>query len=163
MQTYQGRFSATHDGDIVVFLIGMRFLSLRALPTAFKTFARMPKMLAELDSDPSLGCLGSSFTFVPWGATITQYWKSTAQLGDFARKKTGSHLAAWQWFNALGRTSHGVGVWHESYYVAAGASESMYVNMPRIGLAAAVGHRAVGQPKRTSLAEVRVGDVAARA
>ena len=145
MQTYQGRFRATYDGDIVIFLVGMRFLSWRALPTALQTFARMPQMLAELERDPSLGCLGSSVAFVAWGATITQYWRSSAALEDFARKKTGSHLAAWQWFNALGRTSHGVGVWHESYRVVTGASESMYVNMPRVGLAATSGHHPMGE------------------
>ncbi len=160
MQTYRGRYRATSEGDIVVFVLGIRFLSLRALPTALRTFARMPQMLAEIESDPSLGCLGSNVAFVAWGATITQYWNSHEQLEDFAREKTGRHLAAWQWFNALGRTSDGVGIWHETYRVAAGASESMYVNMPRVGLALAVGHRAVGRVHETSTVEGAEREVA---
>ena len=153
MRTYPGRYRASGEGEIVVFLIGIRFLSWRALPTALRTFLRMPQMLTELESDASLGCLGSSVAFVAWGATITQYWKSAAQLEDFARKKTGRHLAAWQWFSALGRSSDGVGIWHETFRVAAGASDSIYGNMPRVGLAAAVGHHAVGLSNETSTVE----------
>jgi hypothetical protein len=53
------------------------------------------------------------------------------------------------------RGSGDVGIWHETYRVAAGASESIYGNMPRVGLARVGVHRPLGS---TSTAARRIGD-----
>lgn len=65
----------------------------------------------------------------------------------YATSKQAAHLPAWKAFNQSVGTDGTVGIWHETYAVAAGAYESVYVNMPAFGLGragsleAATGHR----------------------
>jgi hypothetical protein len=49
-------------------------------------------------------------------------------------------MPAWAAFNRAVGNNGSVGVWHETYEVAPGHYESIYVNMPRWGLAAAGEH-----------------------
>ncbi len=60
----------------------------------------------------------------------------------------------WRRFNRLVRGSGDVGIWHEAYRVRAGEYETIYGNMPRIGLGRFGDHRALGS---TSTAAVRSG------
>jgi hypothetical protein len=134
-----GRQVAENDRDIVVFLIGMRFNGLRGIWSAMRVFFRMPAMLEELGRQPNLGCLGMRIGFTPREAMIVQYWRSFEELERYARSDEFRHRGAWGWYNRLGRAGRGAGIWHETYRVPAGAYEAMAVNMPRRGLAAAVG------------------------
>ena len=43
----------------------------------------------------------------------------------------------WRSFNRIIKDSGDIGIWHETYRVHAGDFESIYANMPEIGLAAA--------------------------
>ena len=61
-------------------------------------------------------------------------------------------------FNRAVRASGDVGIWHETYKVRAGEYESVYVNMPRIGLAAAGAHLPIGSTGQS--AARRIGEVA---
>jgi hypothetical protein len=62
---------------------------------------------------------------------------SFADLERFSRAQDGLHQAAWKrFYKAVGRSGE-VGLWHETYQVAPGWYEAMYVNMPRFGLAKA--------------------------
>ncbi len=54
------RVTARIDGDIVVFLIGLRFNKLWKVHKWFPVLSAMPRMLRELYSDPSLGFLGAN-------------------------------------------------------------------------------------------------------
>ncbi len=52
----------------------------------------------------------------------------------YAHSSDRAHLPAWQAFNQKVGTGGDVGIWHETYVVPSGNSESIYVNMPRYGL-----------------------------
>jgi hypothetical protein len=134
-----GRFTADHDGEVVVFLIGMRINRLwkfwKWLPVALA----MGPMMAELMAHPEKGLLGNEL-FVS-GRTVlqVQYWRSFDDLEGFARNPDDPHLPAWRAFNQRVGTSGDVGVYHETYVVPARASETVYVNMPPFGLGKATG------------------------
>jgi hypothetical protein len=68
------------------------------------------------------------------GAAFVQYWRSFEQLEEFARNPSLTHLEAWKRFN---RADGSVGIWHETYAIQAGQYESVYGNMPKMGLALA--------------------------
>lgn len=138
------RVTAELEGDFVVFVIGMRVNQLWNLRAWWPVFQAMPKMMRELQAQPELGLLGAQFH----GLTQVQYWRSTEHLDRYARSREHAHLPAWGAFNRNARVAGGaVGIWHETYRVAAGQYETVYVNMPPTGLGragklvAATGHR----------------------
>ena len=134
-----GRQTATVDDDVVVFLIGMRINRLRRIRSWLPAFRAMPRMLRELATDPSLGLLGIHSFWAGRTILAVQYWRSFEDLERFARSKDHEHLPAWQEFNRLVRDNGDVGIFHESYRVGPGTAESLYGNMPRFGMGAAVG------------------------
>ncbi len=150
-----GRFSARVEGDFVVFLIGMRinrpWKLLRWLPIA----ASMPRMVGELERDPSSGFLGATQGLWTTGPSLVQYWRSFADLERYARDPGAQHLPAWRSFNRRVRASADVGIWHETYRVRAGEYEAIYANMPRVGLARMGEHVPVGS---SSTAGRRIGE-----
>ena len=81
---------------------------------------------------------------------MIQYWRSTEDLERFARSPSETHLKAWQRFNKAVGKDGSVGIWHETYSVAAGGYETIYANMPRFGLAAATTHERVGKRGETA-------------
>lgn len=119
------------EGDFVVFLIGMRVNTWWKVAAWLPVVLAMPRMLRELDRHPELGLLGGRFA----GTTLIQYWRSTDHLNAYAQSRQHAHLPAWRAFNRNARKADGaVGVWHETYRVAAGQYETVYVNMPAFGL-----------------------------
>ena len=127
------RLTATLEGNFVVFLIGMRInkplLIHRWLPVA----RAMPRMLNELGRQPDLGFMHAEMWFSRT-IILVQYWRSMEQLLDYVNNKEAEHLPAWRSFNQSIGTDGSVGIWHETYEVAAGHHESVYVNMPPFGL-----------------------------
>jgi hypothetical protein len=140
------RMTGTMEGDFVVFLIGMRINRWWKLWQWLRTALAMPRMIKELEAKPELGFLGAEAWF---GRTtiMVQYWKSTDALIAYSRAKNSEHLPAWQKFNKLVGSNGDVGIWHETYRVAPGAYENIYLNMPKFGLGKvgnlveATGHR----------------------
>lgn len=133
----QGRFTFDHDGDVVVFLIGMRINKLRKVHKWLPTAIAMPKMLTELFRQPDKGLLGAR-TFVSGrDVMVVQYWRSFEDLERYARSGDDAHLPAWRSFNKRVGTNGDVGIWHETYPIAAGTAEAIYNNMPAHGLAKA--------------------------
>ena len=64
-----------------------------------------------------------------------QYWRSFEHLEAYARSKDLSHWPAWVAFNKqVGGSRGDVGIWHETYKVAAGQYEAVYSGMPPSGL-----------------------------
>ncbi|MBB5318456.1 hypothetical protein HDF09_003153 [Edaphobacter lichenicola] len=61
---------------------------------------------------------------------MIQYWRSFDQLVDYAQSRNAAHLPAWKAFNQSVGDDGSVGIWHETYQVAAGKYESIYANMP---------------------------------
>jgi hypothetical protein len=69
--------------------------------------------------------------------------------GQGRRLRTGT-LKAWQQFNRAVGKDGSVGIWHETYSVAAGRYETIYGNMPKFDLAAAIRHVPVGKRGETA-------------
>ncbi len=125
------RMSAEVDGDFVVFLIGMRVNKLWKVHKWLPVFLAMPKMLKELKDNPARGLLGVESA----GLTIIQYWRSFDALEAYARARDGLHWPAWMAFNKrMARSRGDVGIWHETYKIAAGQYEAIYSGMPPRGL-----------------------------
>ncbi|ONK10958.1 DUF4188 domain-containing protein [Streptomyces sp. MP131-18] len=143
----EGRMTAAAEGDVTVFLIGMRINNFRALRSWWPVFMAMPPMLRELSRDEESGLLG--FRMLRGGlrdVTIVQYWSSHEKLLAYASAPDKAHQPAWSAFNRRLRAGRGkVGFWHETYLVPAGSYESVYVNMPSFGLGAATGVIPVGR------------------
>src|SRR5688572_25692483 len=130
------RMTARLDGPFVVFLIGMRINQLWRIDQWLPLARAMPRMIRELIARPELGLLGAQAWF---GRTtlMVQYWRTRDQLFAYARSRDAEHLPAWQAFNRRIGDSRAVGIWHETYEVAADQYEAFYRNMPRFGLAEA--------------------------
>jgi hypothetical protein len=138
---FAGRYTAEHDGDLVVFLIGMRINRPWKVHRWLPIIRSMSRMTAELSADPQSGYLGGQNGMIGMCPSVVQYWRSFDDLDRFARDPEQSHIPCWQTFNRLVKASGDVGIWHETY--AVGAWECVYGNMPRFGLAKFSGHAPV--------------------
>jgi hypothetical protein len=132
-----GRMTAEISGEYVVFLIGMRINKWWKLHRWLPAFRAMAPMLRVLSRQPGLGLLGATSWIGPHGPMLVQYWRSVEQLEAFARDAALPHHPAWRAFNRAVGGGGDVGIWHETYLVGPGRWESVYVNMPRFGLASA--------------------------
>jgi Domain of unknown function (DUF4188) len=131
-----GRMTHSHDGDLVVFLIGMRVNKPWRPDLWLPVFAAMPSMLAELSKNPDSGLLGYRLVFDPRGPWLVQYWTSVNKLYAYASDTSAEHRPAWTRFNQRARKAPGaVGIWHETFEVS--RAESIYVGMPPSGIGAA--------------------------
>ncbi len=154
------RMTHEHDGELVVFLIGMRINRPWRVDLWWPAFMAMPKMLRELLSDPDSGLKGVRFTLGAGGPTLVQYWTSLEKLYAYASDRSAEHRPAWAAFNRQVRKAPGaVGIWHETFVTE--RAESMYVGMPVEGLAAAT--RSIEVASRHDSARDRARDGATRA
>jgi hypothetical protein len=149
------RMTAEVDGEVVVFLIGMRINRMWKLHKWLPVVMAMPRMLRELQADPGSGLLG----FQSWFGNpniFVQYWRSFEHLERYAKDPTHAHRPAWAAFNRTVGSNGDVGIWHETYRVRPGDFECVYNNMPLFGLAratrqvAATGHRESASGRMTS-------------
>ena len=125
------RMAAEIDGDFVVFLIGMRINKLWKVHKWWPVLRAMDPMIKELSARPGSGFLGCTFGF----PVIVQYWRSFEHLEAYARDHDALHWPAWVAFNKRSGLARGdVGIWHETYRVAAGQYEGIYSGMPPFGL-----------------------------
>jgi hypothetical protein len=130
------RVTHDHDGELVVFLIGMRINKPWRPDLWLPTFLAMGPMLAELSRDKDSGLLGYRVAFGAGGPLLVQYWSSHEKLYAYASDRDAAHRPAWTAFNRRVRKAPGaVGIWHETYVVE--RAESIYSGMPVSGLAAA--------------------------
>ena len=130
------RMTHDYDGDLVVFLIGMRINKPWRLDLWLPVFFAMPAMLAELSKDKDSGLMGFRLAFGARGPLVVQYWNSHEKLYGYASDRNAAHRPAWAAFNRQVRKAPGaVGIWHETYVVE--RAESLYSGMPVSGLAAA--------------------------
>ena len=138
-----GRMTHSHDGSLVVFLIGMRINQPLRPDLWLPALDAMPRMLRELSIDPDSGLLGFR-AFLGRSPFIVQWWESEEKLYAYASKPDAEHRPAWTAFNARARKAGGAGgVWHETYVVD--RAESVYVSMPTTGLAKATSVVPVGR------------------
>ncbi len=96
---HPGRMTHDHDGELVVFLIGMRVNRLWRPDVWGPAFAAMGPMLTELSSDPDSGLLGYHTTIGDRGPLLVQYWASVDKLYAYAADTEAAHRPAWARFN----------------------------------------------------------------
>ena len=155
----QGRTTHDRDGDLAVFLIGVRFNRLHRVDQWLPVVRAMTRMLTELYGAKSaaaagegedLGFLDARSVVDGKGLTVVQYWRSAADVYASATSTEHAHRPAWAAFNSRARKAAGaVGIWHETYAVPAGAHESLYVGMTDFGLARATTSVPVEGSRRT--------------
>jgi hypothetical protein len=87
----------------------------------------------ELYRQPELGFIHAE-TWFSRTIVVLQYWRFMEQLLGYAKNKEAQHLPAWRTFNQAMGTDGSVGIWHETYGVALGTYENVYVNLPPFGL-----------------------------
>ncbi len=161
-QVISERMTHDHDGELVVFLIGMRINQPWRPDRWLPVFVAMPKMIAELEADPESGLLGHRLVFDPRGPWLVQYWSSQRKLYDYASNPSATHRPAWTLFNRKARAAPGaVGIWHETFLVA--RAESVYVAMPVSGLARATGAVPVARKGERAAERLSQGSTAAPA
>ena len=159
MKLRKGRWAASYDGEMVVFLIGMRINRPWKVRQWWPVFVAMPRMLKWLGEHPQAGLVHYYQTLAgPLSPMVVQYWRSFEDLERFARSADAPHLEAWKRFNATVRDSGDVGIWHETYRVAAGASESLFGNMPPRGLGVAGDLAPVGSTAATAAKRIGARD-----
>lgn len=136
-----GRTTAAAEGEVVLFLIGMRINHFWAAHHWLPVFVGMPRMLRELSRDPQSGLLGHQLlSGSPRTYYVVQYWESKEKLLEYAADPKRLHRKAWAAMNRRElKSRRHVGIWHETYVVPAGGYESIYGDMPPQGLAAATG------------------------
>lgn len=153
----RGRWTHEHTGDLTVFLIGMRINRLSRPDAWVPTIAAMGPMLAELSRDPESGFLGYQMAIGWRGPILVQYWRTPDDVYAYASAHDCAHRPAWGAFNKRVRKVPGaVGIWHETFQVS--RAESVYVDMPPTGLAAATTSVPITtrlDRARTRLAEVK--------
>ena len=136
MPVIPARMTHDYQGELVVFLIGMRINQPLRPNLWLPAFRAMPGMLAELSADPDSGLMGYRLTLGRGGPLLIQYWNSVDKLYAYASDPNSTHRPAWAKFNQMIRRAPGaVGLWHETYRVD--RAESFYSGMPPSGLAAA--------------------------
>ena len=128
--------TARFEGEVVVFLIGMRVNRPWKVHKWWPVVTAMTRMIRELYAHPELGFLHTESWF---GRTsiMVQYWKSFDALESYAKSRDHEHLPAWAAFNRSVASNGDVGIWHETYRVRGGDFEVFYNNMPPFGLARA--------------------------
>lgn len=90
MSIIDTRMAARIEGDLVLFLIGMRINKPWKLSKWLPVFLAMPKMLKELEKSDraETGFLGHNGLSL---GTIVQYWRSFDDLERYARSQEGMH------------------------------------------------------------------------
>jgi len=133
-ELFRERMTADVDDEFAVFIIGMRINRFWKIHKWLPVALSMPKMVRELYQNPEMGLL-SHESWVGRTTIMIQYWKSFNHLERYAKADNLEHLPAWKEFNRkIGRDGD-VGIWHETYISKKGNYESVYINMPRFGLA----------------------------
>lgn len=128
---YDRRMTVVVDGPFVVLLIGFRINKFWKIHKWLPAARGMFRMVRELEEHPEFGCLAT----VRHGFTFRQYWRSFEHLEAYARNREAEHWPVWVDFNRRMANSRGdVGIWHETFLVAADAYEAIYSGMPAAGL-----------------------------
>jgi len=154
----EGRMTAAIEGDFVIFLIGMRIHKLWKVWKWIPVFMAMPRMLIELQRNPDLGLLNTKTFFSLRSPYLIQYWRSFEDLHAYSVNRDLAHLPAWKAFNKAIGTSGDVGIWHETYLIKAGQHETVYGNMPAVGLGVAGGLKPADGRNRSAKGRLRQTD-----
>lgn len=150
MNINKGRWCAQPDGDFVVFVIGMRINSWWKVHRWLPPMHAMARMVRELAGQPDSGFL-SGQTWFGRTTVVIQYWRSFDHLEAYAHDPKQSHVPAWTAFRYAPGSDAAVGIFHETYRIARGQSEAIFVDMPPTLL----GDCTTLVPARDALAQAR--------
>src|SRR6266576_2980260 len=114
--------------DLVVIYLGMRVNEPRGLTTLI-SFGPRIRQSVQAQPDGLLLHENLLFSLFPPHAGMRQYWRDFDSLERWARS-----LPHQQWWQQFLRDRGGTGFWHETYF-RGGQIESVYIDMPRTGLA----------------------------
>ena len=154
IKIFNGRYTAdSSESSFVVFIIGMRLNQIYKIWKWIPVFNSMGPMIKELYQNPQWGFLHTEVLFGWRKITLIQYWKEFDGLIDYAHGK--NHALAWKSYNRKIKNNGSVGIFHETYKVEKGASEAIYVNMPKMGLSQAMTHIPVSQSMDTANKRMR--------
>jgi hypothetical protein len=129
------RVSARIDGDVAVFLIGLRVNRPCKVQTWLPGFLGMPRMPEVPRADPARGSLGMRHL---GRLSFVQYWRSFEHIETCARVHDHAHRPAWLALDRAMTDGRGdVGIWHETSLVPAVRHEAVHSGAPHVGLAAA--------------------------
>ncbi len=157
-----GRITHAYEGELVVFLIGMRINRWWRPDLWLPVFSAMPPMLAELSRDADSGMLGHRLLLGEGGPMLVMYWDSREKLYAYASDPDAEHRPAWARFNGRARKAPGaVGIWHETFQVS--VAESIYVGMPLRGLVKATRAVPVGRRGQRAAERYDAGSIASAA
>ncbi len=135
MAIIPGRMTDNHAGPLVVFVIGMRINHFHKVGKWLPVLRAMGPMIEELSRDADSGFLGTEFALCSLRQILLlQYWRDFDALEAYARDRQAKHWPAWSAFNKAIGNDGTVGIYHETYTVAAGGHETVYGNMPPFGL-----------------------------
>lgn len=149
------RMTAELDEEFVVFRIGMRVNRLWKIHEWLPLVRAMRKMLDELQGDPESGLLAFDFKPGIRNHEYFQYWRSFEKLREYALDPDSQHVPAMQWTAEQMRESDATGIWHETYLVQDDAYETIYDNMPPIGLGKAGTLYSATEHRRTAAGRLR--------
>ncbi|KGP73727.1 DUF4188 domain-containing protein [Pontibacillus yanchengensis] len=136
-KVFSGRHTVDGEQHFTVFLIGMRVNKWWKIHKWLPVFLAMPPMIKELMVNKDLGCLSLENFFGLRTTLMVQYWRSEEELLAYAKGE--KHLQAWKNFNKKVGNNDSVGIFHETYNIREHEYETIYGNMPVMGLAKAIG------------------------
>jgi hypothetical protein len=155
VKIFNGRYTAdSSEEDFVVFIVGMRINQIFAITKWFPVAKAMGPMIKELYQNPEWGFKHTEILYSWRTITLIQYWKGFDELLSYAHGNT--HSLAWKDYNIKINNNGSVGVFHETYKIEKGASESIYNNMPKIGLSKALSHIPVSKNKDSAIKRMSV-------
>jgi hypothetical protein len=99
-----GQFVAHPQGEVVVFLVGMRVNRWREIRSWWPVLTGMPRMLRELEG-ADRGLLGARSYWSGRVFLVVQYWRTAEELGAYAKDVSLSHAPAWGAFNKQSATA----------------------------------------------------------
>lgn len=157
MDVKAGRYTANYPDDFVVFFIGMRvnhwWRVTEWVPVLWQAFG-MVRELQDMPESPLLQSRTVLSVGDPRVVFFVQHWRSVEELERWANGSDWSHKPAQrEFFRRTAYNGH-VGVWHETYRVAAGQYEAIYANMPSVSLGDAGEYRPL---RATSRMRDRIG------
>jgi hypothetical protein len=118
---------SSYPGLVVIYL-GMRVNASRGV-RSLASFG--PKIRKSVEEEPDGLLLHENllFSLLPPHPGMRQYWRDFDSLERWARS-----LPHRQWWQQFLRDRGGTGFWHETYF-RGGQIESVYIDMPGLGLA----------------------------
>ncbi len=140
MDIKAARYTAEYPDDFVVFLIGMRINKLRRVTEWVPVMRAAFAMVKEARALPDSPLLESRVvqSIGDWRVPLfIQYWRSFDELEAWANDEDLRHRPAQREFFRRTAYNGNVGIFHETFCVAAGQYEAIYANMPPFGLASA--------------------------